>query len=98
MFSFMSTNLSFLYSHAFVFYLVGPAPSKKMEPETEDGALKKHKRLHTEEASYVCNQCDKIFSDSDNLKDHKITHLRETTYVCIKSFKSFSQAGHLKNH
>ena len=50
---------------------------------SQDGKLKMHKRTHTGEKPFPCNQCPKSYSEDGNLKMHKKTHTDEKKYYNI---------------
>ena len=47
---------------------------------------------------YVCDICNRPFSQSNNLKRHRRTHTKEKPYQCDVCFKSFTQSNTMKEH
>jgi len=44
--------------------------------------LSKHKKIHTREKLFKCDECGKNFTRKHHLDTHKKTHTRETLQVC----------------
>ncbi|XP_056449608.1 zinc finger protein 721-like isoform X2 [Gadus chalcogrammus] len=57
-----------------------------------------HRRTHTGEEPYGCDQCVKRFTKSSHLKEHMRTHSGEEPYRCDQCLKRFSGSFQLKRH
>ncbi|XP_069461483.1 zinc finger protein 7-like isoform X3 [Ambystoma mexicanum] len=57
-----------------------------------------HRMLHSEEAMYKCDECEKSFSNSYKLRVHKRVHTGERPYRCKECEKCFIKNTHLKVH
>ena len=64
------------------------------------GSLNRHiKILHLQTKDYICEKCDKQFTQKCHLIVHmKTVHLKTKDYICEKCDKRFTQKGHLNAH
>ena len=56
------------------------------------------KTVHDKIKSFVCNKCDKTFSQCRDLKNHMRTHTKEKPFQCSICNKRFNQSSHLTRH
>ncbi|PRD20472.1 UNVERIFIED_CONTAM: zinc finger protein, partial [Trichonephila clavipes] len=56
------------------------------------------KKILTKEKPYVCEICEKGFSESGNLRRHLRIHTNEKPFVCEICNKSFLTTSALKEH
>lgn len=55
-------------------------------------------RSHTQEKNYVCDFCDKGFTNASDLGKHKLIHDPIKKYRCEECQRPFTQKIHLKKH
>lgn len=55
-------------------------------------------RSHTQEKNYVCEICEKGFTNASDLGKHKLIHDPVKKYRCEECQRPFTQKIHLKKH
>uniref|UniRef100_A0A4W2EBD0 Zinc finger protein 677 n=1 Tax=Bos indicus x Bos taurus TaxID=30522 RepID=A0A4W2EBD0_BOBOX len=71
----------------------------QIPPSVETTVLSsQHRKTHTREKSYNCNDCGKAFSKKSNLTNHKRIHSGQKPYRCSDCGKAFNHQSHLIAH
>ena len=64
----------------------------------DNGKLKSHAKIHSQEFLFACSYCDKKFRHRNSRVIHERSHTGEKPYKCVTCDKLFSQATHLLAH
>ncbi|KAL0481479.1 zinc finger protein [Acrasis kona] len=75
----------------------GP-PNKKIKSERFSIKVQIIRVEKSDDGSYVCDVCEKVFKDRSNLVKHIRTHTREKPFTCPECDKSFAHSQTLKEH
>ena len=62
------------------------------------GNLKRHRRTHSGDKAFSCDQCSKSFFQAGDLKKHRRTHSGEKPFPCDQCPKSFSICSNVRRH
>nr|XP_055035316.1 gastrula zinc finger protein XlCGF8.2DB-like [Misgurnus anguillicaudatus] len=65
---------------------------------SEDERPADHKRTHSEEKPFTCQQCGTSLRTKVNLKAHMRIHTGEKPFTCQQCGKSFTRKGNLNIH
>jgi uncharacterized protein YlaI len=57
-----------------------------------------HFRSHTQERNYLCEVCDKAFTNASDLGKHRLIHDAVKKYRCEECKRQFTQKIHLRKH
>jgi len=60
--------------------------------------LKLHRRMHSGQGLYKCDQCGRSFNSSGNCGRHKRIHTGDKPFKCDQCGKCFTQSNALKRH